>query len=99
MWGILDRQVGGRDRDVAGLTVVEFLEEVGGELGIFSNEGVEFMAGRCWGIDGQVRVSRHCLVVEAAEGILTKSGVGLTVFKGGSLFRLAVLGSLRSGCF
>ncbi len=39
---------------MAGLLVVELLEEVGGKLGIFPNEGVKFMVGRGWGVDGQV---------------------------------------------
>jgi len=30
---------------VAGLAVIEFLEEVGGNDGIIADEGVEFMAG------------------------------------------------------
>ncbi len=57
MWDILNRRVSRRDRYVAVLVVVELLEEVGCELGIFSNEGVKLMVGRCWGIDGRVGVS------------------------------------------
>ncbi len=45
VWDILNRRVGGRDGYVAGLAVIEFLEEVGGELGIFANEGVELVVG------------------------------------------------------
>ncbi len=30
---------------MAGLLVVELLEEVGGKLGVFSDKGVELMAG------------------------------------------------------
>ena len=40
-----------------GLLVVEFLEEVGSELGVFSDKGVKFMASRCWGVDGWIRVA------------------------------------------
>jgi len=40
---ILNRRVGRRDGDVAGLLVVEFLEEVGGDDGVVANEGVEVM--------------------------------------------------------
>jgi len=39
------RRVGGRDGDVVGLLVVKFLEEVCGDDGVVSNEGVEVMAG------------------------------------------------------
>ena len=39
------------------LLIVEFLEEVGGELGIFSDEGVKLMVGRGGGVDGRVGVS------------------------------------------
>ncbi len=39
---------------MVGLSVIEFLEEVGGELGIFSNEGVELMVGRGGEVDGRV---------------------------------------------
>jgi len=39
---------------VAGLSVVELLEEVGGELGVFPDEGVELMVGRGGGVDGWV---------------------------------------------
>ena len=42
---ILNRRVGGRDGDVAGLAVVELLEEVRGDDGVVSDEGVELMAG------------------------------------------------------
>ncbi len=42
---ILNRRVGGRDRDVAGLVVVEFLEDVGSKLGVLPDEGVELMIG------------------------------------------------------
>ncbi len=40
-----------------GLAVVKFLEDVGGELGVLPDEGVEFMVGRCRGVDGRVGVS------------------------------------------
>ena len=42
---ILNLRLGGRDGDVAGLSVVELLQEVGGDDGVVSNEGVEFMVG------------------------------------------------------
>ena len=45
MRDILNRRIGGRDGDVVGLPVVEFLEEVGGDDGIVSDEGVELMVG------------------------------------------------------
>jgi len=42
---------------VLGLAVIELLEEVGGELGVFSDERVELVVGRRWGVDGWVGVS------------------------------------------
>ena len=42
---------------MAGLSVVELLEEVGGKLGIVSDKGVKFMGGRGRGVDGRVRVT------------------------------------------
>ena len=42
---------------MAGLPGVEPLEEVGGELGVFSDEGVKLMVGRGGGVDGGVRVA------------------------------------------
>ena len=42
---ILNRRVGGRDGDVVGLSVVELLQEVGGDDGVVSDEGVELMVG------------------------------------------------------
>ncbi len=94
---ILNRRVGGRDGDVAGLAVVEFLEEVGSDDGVVSDEGVELMVGRGWGIDGWVRVSGHRLAVEDAEGVATEGGVGVMVFNGGDgfLLGLSLLGFLR----
>ncbi len=41
---------------MAGLAVVELLEEVGGELSVLSDESVELMGGRRWGVDGWVGV-------------------------------------------
>ena len=66
---------------MVGLAVVEFLEDVGGELGVFSDEGVKLVVGRRWGVDGGVGVSRHCSVVEDAEGVLAKGGMGLAMFE------------------
>ena len=40
---ILNQRVGGRDGDVAGLSIVELLEEVGGDDGVVADEGVEVM--------------------------------------------------------
>ena len=79
---------------MAGLAVIELLEEVGSELGVFSNEGVELMVGQCWGVDGWVGVSQHCSAVEGAEGVSTKGGVGLAVFEQRLLSGFAALGSL-----
>jgi len=42
---------------MAGLAVIELLEEVGGKLGVFSDECVELVVGRRWGVDGGVGVS------------------------------------------
>ncbi len=42
---ILNLRLGGRDGDVAGLSVVELLEEVGGDDGVVSDEGGEVIAG------------------------------------------------------
>ncbi len=82
---------------MAGLAVVEFLEEVGSDDGVVSDEGVELMVGRGWGVDGRVRISRHRLAVEDAEGVAAKGGVGVTVFDGGDGFLLgpSSLGFLR----
>ena len=79
---ILNLRLGGRDRDVAGLSVVELLEEVCGDDGVVSDEGVEVMVGRCWGVDGRVRVSGHPSTVEDAEGVSTEGGVGVTMLDG-----------------
>ncbi len=46
MGNVLDRRVGRRHLDVAGLSVIEVLEEVGGELGVFPDKGVEVMVGQ-----------------------------------------------------
>ncbi len=70
------------------------MEEVGGELGIFPDKGVELMGGGCWGVDGQVGVPRHCSAVEGAEGVSTKGGVGLAMFEWWSLLWFAALGPL-----
>ena len=51
---ILNLRLGGRDGDVVGLSVVELLEEVGCDDGIVSDEGVELMVGRIWGVDRRV---------------------------------------------
>ena len=45
MRDILNRRVSGRDGDVAVLPVIELLEEVNGDDGIVSDEGVELMVG------------------------------------------------------
>ena len=76
---------------------VEFLEEVGGELGVLPDEGVKFVVGRCRGVDGQVGVSRHSLAMEDAEGVPAEGGVGLTMLEGGSLLGFAALSSLVRG--
>src|SRR6266851_1539532 len=82
---ILNRRVGRRrDRDVAGLSVVELLQEVCGDDGVVSDEGVELMVSGCRGVDGWVRVSGHPLAVEDAEGVSTEGGVGMAMFDGGS---------------
>ena len=78
---------------MAGLSVVELLEKVCSDDGVVSDEGVELMVGRCWGVDGRVGVSGHRLVVEGAERVSTKGCVGLAVFEWRSLFQFAVLGS------
>src|SRR6266851_195642 len=89
---ILNRRVGGRDGDVAGLSVVELLEEVCSDDGIVSDEGVEVMVGGRGGVDGRVRVSGHSSAVEDAEGVSTEGGVGVVVFDGGGgLLRLSTL--------
>src|SRR6267154_234159 len=80
---ILNLRLGGRDGDVAGLSVVELLEEVGGDDGVVSDEGGEVIAGRRWGIDGRVRVPGHFLAVEYAEGVSAEGGVGVSVLDGG----------------
>ena len=66
-----------------GLSVVEFLEEVGGDDGVIPDKGVELMVGRCWGVDGRVRVPGHCLAMEDTEGVAAKGGVGVTMLDGG----------------
>src|SRR5712671_921852 len=94
------RRVGGRDGDVAFLSVIELLEEVCGDDGVVSDEGVELMVGRCWGVDGRVRVSGHFSAVEDTEGVAAKGGVGVMVFDGdrGFLSGLSTaLGFLRQG--
>ena len=88
MRDILNLRLGGRDGDVADLSVVEVLEEVCGDVGVVSDEGVEFMAGRCGGVDGRVRVSRHSSPVVDAEGVPTEGGVGVAVFNDGGGFLL-----------
>src|SRR6266851_4439662 len=89
---ILNLRLRGRDRDVAGLSVVELLQEVRGDDGVVSDEGGEVIAGRCWGIDGRVRVPGHSLAMEDAEGVVTESGVGVTVLDdGGGFLGLSML--------
>ncbi len=68
---------------MAGLLVVELLEEIGGKLGVFPDKGVELMVGRGRGVDRQVRVARHWSAVEGTEGIPTEGGVGLAVLEQG----------------
>ena len=98
MRNILNRRVGGRDGDVAGLPVVELLEEVCGDDGVVSDEGVVFMVSRCWGVDGRVRVSGHVLVMEDAEGVPTEGSMGLVVLDGGrALLWFASPGPLSQG--
>src|SRR5712671_6975993 len=88
------RQVGGRDGDVAGLSVVELLQEVRSDDGVVADEGVELMVGGCWGVDGWVRISGHPLVVEDAEGVSTEGGVGVTVLDRGLRLWPSTLGLL-----
>ena len=96
---ILNLRLGGRDGDVAGLSVVELPKEVFGDDGVVSDEGGLFMVRRCWGVDGRVRVSGHSSAVEDAEGVSTEGGVGVTVFDDGRgfLLRLSTLRSLLWG--
>src|SRR5712671_817700 len=93
---ILNRRVGGRDGDVAGLAVVELLEEVGGDDGVVSDKGVgELMAGGCWGVDGRVQVPGHSSAVVDTEGVAAEGGVGVTVLDDGRLrLGLSSLGPL-----
>ncbi len=79
---------------MAGLSVVELLEEVCGDDGVISDEGVELMVGGRWGVDGRVRVSGHPLAVKDAEGVSTEGGVGMAMFDRGSWLRLSALGLL-----
>ncbi len=51
---ILNLRLGGRDGDVAGLLVVELLQEVGGDDGVVSDEGGEVIVGQGWGVDRRV---------------------------------------------
>src|SRR6266851_10452037 len=89
---ILNLRLGGQDGDVAGLSGVELLQEVRGDDGVVSDEGVKVMAGRCWGIDRRVRVPGHSSAVENTEGVVTKGGVGVAVLDdGGGSLRLSVL--------
>ena len=98
MRDILNRRgVGGRDRDVVGLSVVELLQEVRGDDGVVSDEGVEVMVGGCWGIDGRVRVSGHSSAMEDAEGVAAEGGVGVTMFDGGFWLSFSALGLLLWG--
>ncbi len=80
---------------MVGLLVVEFCEKLGGKGGVFANGsgGGGSMAGGCWGVVGGVRVLRHALSVESAEGVPAEGGVGVLVLKGLSL--LFVLLALR----
>ena len=79
---------------MAGLSIVEFLEEVGGDDGVVADEGVEVMVCRRWGVDQRVRISRHPLSMEDAEGVATEGGVGVTVLDGGVLPRSSTPGFL-----
>ena len=90
---ILNLRLGGRNGDVAGLSVVKLLEEVGGDDGVVSDEGGEVIAGRRWGVDGRVRVPGHFLAMEDAEGVSAKGSVGVAVFDDGRGFlpRLSTL--------
>ena len=67
---------------MVGLLVIELLEELGGEGGVFSNKHVELMVGRCRGVDRWVGVFGHSLSVVDAEGVSAEGSVGLAVFKG-----------------
>ncbi len=82
---------------MAGLSVVELLQEVRGDDGVVSDEGVELMVGGRWGVDGRVRVSGHSSAVEDAEGVATEGGVGVAVLDWGPWLRLSTLGPLLSG--
>src|SRR5216683_1329569 len=95
---ILNLRLGGRDGDMAGLAVVELLEEVCGDDGVVSDEGVEVMVGRRWGVDGRVRVSGHPSAVEDAEGVSTEGGVGVAMLDDdGGLLGFSTLGFLLWG--
>ena len=82
---ILNLRLGGRDGDVAGLSVVE---EVRGDDGVVSNEGVEVMGRGRGGVDRRVRVSGHSSAVENTEGVSTEGGVGVAMFDDGGGFLL-----------
>jgi len=84
---------------VAFLSVVELLEEVGGDAGVLPDEGVEFMVGRGWGVDGGIGVARHWLAVEGTEGIAAEGGVGLTVLEWGLFLGSMSLRFLWRGCW
>ena len=68
------------------MPVVELLQEVRGDDGIVSDEGVEFMVGGRGGVDGRVRVAGHSLPVEDAEGVSTEGGVGVAMLDDGGGF-------------
>jgi len=89
---ILNLRLGGRDGDVAGLSVIELLEEVRSDDGVVPNEGVEVVVGRSGGVDGRVRVSGHPSAVENAVGFLAEGGMEVTVLDdGGGPFGLSAL--------
>ncbi len=70
---------------MVGLLGVEFLEDLCGKGGIFSNERGGSIAHGCRGVDGWVGVSRHALSMINTEGVVTEGGMGLTMFEGSGL--------------
>jgi len=79
---------------VVGLLGVELLEESGGELGVFSGEGVKFMVGRGGGVDRWVRVARHHSAMVDAEGVVAEGSVGLAVLEWGLVLGFVAFGSI-----
>jgi len=78
---------------VAGLLVVELLEELGGEGGVFSDGGGRggAMVSRCGGLVGWVGAFGHPLSMVDAEGVSAKGGVGILVLEGLALPLVSLL--------